>query len=143
MIKTISVRNEDRAPRWHLVDASGKILGRLASRVARILQGKHRPIYTPHVDTGDFVVVVNAAGIKVTGRKMEQEKHYRHSGHLGSLRERTWGSIFEKHPERLVQMAVKRMMPKTKLGRKMLAKLKVYAGPEHQHAAQKPEPITL
>ena len=143
MIKTTFVRKEDRAPRWHLLDAKGRVLGRVASRVARILQGKHRAIYTPHTDTGDFVVVINAKEIKITGRKLEQEKYYHHTGYLGGLRERSWASVFEKRPEKLLQMAVKRMMPKTKLGRQMFSKLKVYAGPEHVHAAQSPVPLEL
>jgi large subunit ribosomal protein L13 len=143
MIKTTFVRKEDRAPRWHLVDAKGLVLGRLASRVARILMGKHRPIYTPHVDTGDFVVVINAKEIVVTGRKLEQERYYHHTGYLGGMRETPWNRVFETKPERLIQMAVKRMLPKTKLGRKMFTKLKVYAGSEHHHSAQKPTPLTL
>lgn len=129
--------------KWYLVDASGKTLGRLASRIATILMGKHKPIYTPHVDTGDYVVVVNAEKIVLTGKKLDQKKYYRHSGYPGGLKVVTARQLLEKHPERLIYLAVKRMLPKNALGRRMLRKLKVYAGPEHPHQAQKPEPIDL
>ncbi len=129
--------------KWYLVDASGKTLGRLASRIATILMGKHKPIYTPHVDTGDYVVVVNAEKIVLTGKKLDQKRYYRHSGYPGGLKVVTARQLLEKHPERLIYLAVKRMLPKNALGRRMLRKLKVYAGPEHPHQAQKPEPIDL
>ena len=129
--------------KWYLVDASGKTIGRLASRIATILMGKHKPIYTPHVDTGDYVVVVNAEKIVLTGKKLDQKKYYRHSGYPGGLKVVTARQLLEKHPERLIYLAVKRMLPKNALGRRMLRKLKVYAGPEHPHQAQKPEPIDL
>ncbi len=129
--------------KWYVVDASGKTLGRLASRIATILMGKHKPIYTPHVDTGDYVIVVNAEKVALTGKKLDQKKYYRHSGYPGGLKVVTARQMLQKHPERVVYLAVKRMLPKNKLGRKMLKKLKVYAGSEHPHQAQKPEPLDL
>jgi large subunit ribosomal protein L13 len=125
------------------VDATDAPLGRLASQIARILMGKHKPIYTPHVDTGDFVVVVNASKIKLTGKKMYQKKYYRYTGYPGGLKTRTAKEMIERHPEKVIKMAVRRMLPKTILGKTMLRKLKVYAGPEHKHEAQKPEQIDL
>ena len=127
--------------KWYVVDASGKVLGRLANKIAVVLMGKHKPTYTPHVDTGDYVIVVNADKVVLTGKKLDQKKYYRHSGYPGGLKELTARQMFEKHPEKVVYLAVKRMLPKNKLGRKMLKKLKVYAGPEHPHQAQKPEPL--
>ena len=134
---------KDVEKKWYVVDASGKVLGRLANRIAVVLMGKHKPIYTPHVDTGDYVIVVNADKVVLTGKKLDQKKYYRHSGYPGGLKEITARQMFEKHPEKVVYLAVKRMLPKNKLGRKMLKKLKVYAGPEHPHQAQKPEPLEL
>lgn len=133
----------DVDPKWHLVDAKGRILGRLATRIAMILQGKHRPTYTPHIDTGDFVVVVNAEKIVVTGRKLKNKMYYRASGYPGGLTETPLEVLLTKKPTQAVSLAVKRMLPKTKLGRHMFQKLKVYAGPEHPHAAQSPEPLKL
>ena len=130
-------------PKWHLVDADGQILGRMATKIATILQGKHRPTYTPHVDTGDFVIVVNAEKFAVTGRKMEDKKYYRASGYPGGLKETTLKVLLEKKPAEAVRLAVRRMLPKTKLGEQMFTKLKVYAGPDHPHEAQQPEPLEL
>ena len=128
---------------WYLVDATGQTLGRLASQIARLLMGKHKPNYTPGVDMGDFVVVINAERIRVTGRKLDQKIYYRHSGYPGGLKETTLREMLAKHPERVLYLAVKRMLPKTRLGRKQLKRLKVYAGPTHPHQAQKPKPFTL
>ena len=130
-------------PKWHLVDADGQILGRMATKIATILQGKHRPTYTPHVDTGDFVIVINAEKFVVTGRKMEDKMYYRASGYPGGLKETTLETLLEKKPTEAVRLAVKRMLPKTKLGERMFTKLKVYAGPDHPHEAQQPEPLEL
>jgi len=129
--------------RWVLVDAKGQTLGRLASRVAVLLRGKHRPDWTPHVDGGDYVVIVNAEKVLLTGRKLDQKKYYRHSGYPGHLKEVTARRVLATHPERVVQAAVRGMLPKTKLGRAMFQKLKVYAGEAHPHAAQKPEAISF
>ena len=128
---------------WLLVDATGLTLGRLASAVAQILRGKNKPTYTPHVDTGDFVIVVNADKIKVTGAKATDKVYYRHTGHPGGLKSETFEEAMAKHPERVVERAVKGMLPHNKLGAKMFKKLKVYAGPEHPHAAQQPRKIEL
>jgi len=124
--------------RWHIIDAEGQVLGRLATAAARLLQGKHKPGYTPFLDTGDHVVVVNAAKVRLTGRKEDQKIYRQHSGFEGGLRERRARTVREKHPTRLVEDAVHGMLPKTKLGQAMYRKLKVYAGPDHPHAAQKP-----
>jgi large subunit ribosomal protein L13 len=129
--------------KWWTVDAEGRILGRLAAKIATVLMGKHKPEYTPHIDTGDFVVVVNAEKIAVTGRKMTDKMYYHASGYPGGLTETPLGELLEKKPTEAVRLAVKRMLPKTKLGRHMLSKLKVYAGPDHPHAAQQPEPLEL
>jgi len=128
---------------WVVVDASNQILGRLASEVARLLRGKHKPEYTPFLDTGDFVVVVNAERVAVTGRKMEDKLYYRHSGHPGGLKVETLRERLEKYPERAIRAAVWGMLPKNRLGRKLLKKLKVYAGPDHPHQAQNPKQIAL
>jgi len=128
---------------WWLVDAEGLELGRLASRIALLLQGKRKRIYTPHIDTGDFVVVVNAEKVKLTGRKLDTKIYYHHSGYPGGLKARTARQILESHPERLIQLAVKRMLPKNKLGRKMFKRLKVYRGSEHPHKAQKPQELDI
>jgi large subunit ribosomal protein L13 len=127
--------------RWHLVDADGRILGRLASRVAILLRGKHKAMFTPHLDTGDFVVVVNAAGIRLTGRKLQQKKAYRHSGYPGGLKETSYETLMRTHPERIITEAVRGMLPKTPQGRHLLTKLKVYRGPKHRHQAQQPAPL--
>jgi large subunit ribosomal protein L13 len=138
-MKTYTARPADIQRRWLLVDASGKTLGRLATQVATVLKGKHKPMYTPHLDTGDHVVIVNAAKVVLTGRKAEDKKYFHHTLYPGGA---TWTSIREvmaRHPERVVQRAVAGMMPRTKLGRAMMKKLKVYAGPQHPHAPQQPE----
>ncbi len=141
MRKTYSAKAEEIERTWYVVDAEGKTLGRLATEVARILRGKHKPIYTPHVDTGDFVIIVNAEKIRVTGKRLDQKMYYRHSGYMGGLKETSLRTMLDKHPERVLQHAVKGMMPKNRLGRQMYKKLKVYAAPDHPHAAQKPLPL--
>ncbi len=128
---------------WWVVDAKDQVLGRLASRIALILMGKRKPEYTPHLDTGDFVIVVNAEKVRLTGKKWQQKVYYRHSGYPGGLKAITAERMRQTHPERLIQLAVKRMLPKNKLGRRMLKRLKVYAGEAHPHAAQKPQPLDL
>jgi large subunit ribosomal protein L13 len=127
---------------WHVIDANDIVLGRLASHAATLLRGKHKPQFAPHVDTGDFVVVVNAAKVALTGTKRDGY-HYRHSGYPGGLSRRTVGDLLERRPERVIELAVRGMLPKNSLGRKQLKKLKVYAGPEHPHAAQKPQPFQI
>ena len=129
--------------KWYVVDAEGKTLGRLASEVAKVLRGKNKPIYTPSMDTGDYVIVVNADKIKVTGKKLDQKIYYRHSEYVGSLKETTLREMLNKHPERVIEFAVKGMLPKGPLGREMYTKLHVYAGPDHKHEAQKPEVLTF
>ncbi len=129
--------------RWYLVDAEGQTLGRLATRIADTLRGKRKPEYTPHVDTGDFVVVVNADKVAVTGKKLEQKMYYRHSGYPGGLRARPLAAELERRPTEVIRKAVKGMLPRNRLARQQLTKLKVYAGPEHPHEAQKPEPLPL
>ena len=126
---------------WWVVDAEGQTLGRLASRIALVLRGKHKPIYTPHIDTGDYVIVINADKVATTGKKIDEKIYYRHSGYPGGLRERTLREQLDKAPTEPIRLAVKGMLPKNKLGRQMIEKLKVYAGPDHPHAAQKPELI--
>lgn len=129
--------------KWYVVDAEGKTLGRLASQVAAILRGKNKPTFTPHVDCGDYVIVINAEKVEVTGKKRSEKVYKRHTGHPGGLRELTFEQLLEKHPEEIVRHAVKGMMPTGKLGRQMFKKLKVYVGPEHGHAAQKPEKLDI
>ncbi len=129
--------------KWYVVDAANMTLGRLASEVAKVLRGKNKPIFTPHMDTGDFVIIVNAEKVKVTGRKLDQKIYYHHSGYVGGLKETTLREMMAKKPERVVELAVKGMLPKGPLGRQMYKKLHVYVGPEHQHAAQKPEVLTF
>ena len=126
---------------WHLVDAEGQVLGRFATKIAVVLMGKHRPEFTPHVDCGDYVVVTNAAKLVLTGRKAEQRMKLRYSGYPGGLRAESFGSVLERHPERIVEDAVRRMLPKNRLGRQMFKKLKVYAGPDHPHQGQSPKPF--
>lgn len=140
-MKTYWTKEEDVERKWFVVDAEGETLGRLASRIATILRGKHKPIYNPSVDTGDYVIVVNAEKIHTTGRRLDQKKYYRHSGYPSGLKERTLREMLEKHPDRVIQKAVRGMLPKNVLGRKMVRKLKVYAGPDHPHQAQQPEPL--
>lgn len=129
--------------KWYVVDATGYTLGRLASEVAKILRGKNKPIFTPHIDTGDYVIVTNAEQIKVTGKKLEQKIYYRHSDYVGGMKETTLKEMLNKKPERVIELAVKGMLPKGPLGRQMITKLHVYAGPEHKHEAQKPEVLTF
>lgn len=129
--------------KWYVIDAEGQTLGRLASQVATILRGKHKPTYTPHVDTGDHVIIVNAEKIKLTGNKLNDKIYYRHSGYAGGLKMRTAGQMLDRQPEKVIELAVKGMLPKGPLGRKMFKKLHVYAGPEHPHQAQQPENYEL
>ena len=136
--------NPDKIERkWYVVDADGQTLGRLASEVAKVLRGKNKPVFTPHVDTGDYVIIVNADKIKVTGKKMDQKIYYNHSDYVGGMKETTLKEMMAKKPERVLELAVKGMLPKGPLGRTMIKKLHVYAGPEHNHASQKPEVLTF
>ena len=136
--------NPDKIERkWYVVDADGQTLGRLASEIAKVLRGKNKPIYTPHIDTGDYVIVVNADKVKVTGKKLDQKIYYRHSDYVGGMKEFTLREMMDRKPERVIELAVKGMLPKGPLGRAMIKKLHVYAGPEHDHAAQKPEVLTF
>ena len=128
---------------WYEVDAADQVLGRIATRIASVLRGKHKPIYAPHLDCGDFVIVVNAGQVRLTGRKLENKMYYRHSGYMGGLKEVNAARLLETYPERVIQAAVKGMLPKGPLGRKLLSRLKVHAGAEHPHAAQKPQPLEL
>ena len=141
--KTYMAKPGEVVAQWHLVDASGRVLGRMASGIATILQGKHRPTYTPHVDTGDFVVVVNAEKIVLTGRKREQKVYHRLSRHPGRLKTIPVSKMLAEHPDRVVSEAVRRMLPRSRLGARMLRKLKVYGGPKHPHEAQNPQPLEL
>lgn len=127
---------------WYVIDARGKILGRMATRIAQVLRGKHKPVYTPNVDAGDFVIVVNAREIRLSGAKLEQKIYYRHTEYPGGIRERTAAQMLQEKPAELVMLAVRGMLPKNRLSRRLLTKLKVYAGPEHPHHAQKPQPLT-
>ena len=129
--------------KWYVVDATDMTLGRLASEVAKVLRGKNKPIFTPHIDTGDYVIVVNAAKVKVTGKKLDQKVYYHHSDYVGGMKEATLREMLDKKPEKVVELAVKGMLPKGPLGRQMYTKLHVYAGPEHKQAAQKPEVLTF
>ena len=129
--------------KWYVVDATDMTLGRLAAEVAKVLRGKNKPIFTPHIDTGDYVIVVNAEKIKVTGRKLDQKIYYRHSDYVGGMKEATLREMLAKKPEKVIELAVKGMLPKGPLGRQMYTKLYVYAGPDHKHAAQKPEVLTF
>lgn len=142
-MRTFSARERDIEKKWYVVDAQGKTLGRLASEIVTILRGKHKPIYTPHIDCGDYVIVVNAEKVRVTGLKLDQKAYYRHSGYPGGLKTVTLRDQLKKFPERVIETAVKGMLPKNRLGRRMHKKLKVYAGPNHPHAAQKPQPLEL
>ncbi|MCB2185892.1 MAG: 50S ribosomal protein L13 [Deltaproteobacteria bacterium] len=142
-MKSYVAKPEEVSREWFVVDASDLVLGRLASAVAQRLRGKHKPIFTPHVDTGDFIVVVNADKIKLSGRKWEQKTYYRHSGYPGGITGTVAQRMLQTYPERLVLMAVKGMLPKNRLGRKLLKKLKVYTGPEHPHQAQQPQPLSF
>ncbi len=142
-MKTYTVKPGDIKRQWRLVDAEGKTLGRLASRIAAILKGKHKPIYTPHADVGDYVIVINADKIHVTGRKMLQKMYHRHSGYPGGLKSTNLRDLLQRHPTRAVEYAVKGMLPKNRLGRRMFKKLKVYAGSDHPHQAQEPQVLEL
>ena len=136
--------NPDKIERkWYVVDAEGQTLGRLSSEIAKVLRGKNKPVFTPHINTGDYVIVVNAEKIKVTGKKMDQKIYYNHSDYVGGMKETTLKEMMDKKPERVIELAVKGMLPKGPLGRSMIKKLHVYAGPEHNHAAQKPEVLTF
>lgn len=142
-MRTWTVRPGDIERKWYIVDAEGAVLGRLATEIARVLRGKHRPQYTPHADCGDHVIVINAEKVRVTGRKEDNKVYYRHTGWVGGLKSIVLKDQRERHPERIIEAAVKGMMPKNPLGRSMFKKLKVYAGTEHPHAAQQPEALTL
>jgi large subunit ribosomal protein L13 len=142
-MKTYVATPATRERRWLVVDATGKTLGRLATQVADALRGKRKPDYTPHIDVGDFVIVVNAEKVSVTGNKREDKLYYRHSGYPGGLRHRSLGEMLERRPEEVIRLAVRGMLPRTRLGRAQLRKLKVYAGPDHPHEAQKPEPLEV
>ena len=142
-MKTYMAKAADIERKWYVVDAENKTLGRLATEVAKVLRGKHKPIFTPSMDTGDYVIVVNAEKIKVTGKKLDQKMYYRHSGWVGGLKSVTLREMKEKKPEKVIEMAVRGMLPKGTLGSEMYRKLFVYAGPEHPHAAQKPEELAV
>ena len=142
-MKTYSPKLNDIDQKWHIVDADGVVLGRLASKVSQVLRGKHKPMWAPHMDVGDFVVIVNADKVKVTGRKAEQKKYYRHSGYPGGLKVTPFKAMLEAKPEFIIENAVKGMLPHNRLGRKMLRKLKVYADTEHPHSAQQPIPMEI
>ncbi len=142
-MKTFTPTPQDINREWIVVDANEKILGRLATQIANRLRGKHKPEFTPSMDTGDFVVVVNAEKIKVTGAKLDQKKYYRYSGYVGGLKETTLREMLDRHPERVIRAAVKGMLPRNRLGRALLKKLKVYAGPDHPHGAQQPAALDL
>jgi large subunit ribosomal protein L13 len=143
VMKTFSAKNETVQRDWYLVDAEGKTLGRLAVELARRLRGKHKPVYTPHVDTGDYLVVVNAEKITVTGNKLADKQYHRFTGYIGNLKTETLAQALDRHPERVLETAVKGMLPKNPLGRAMYRKLKVYKGAEHPHAAQQPQPLDI
>ena len=140
-MKTWNAKPHEVERRWYVVDAEGETLGRLATRIADVLRGKDKPTFTPHVDTGDFVVVVNADKIHVTGKKLEQKRYYRHSGYPGGLRSRTLAEQLERQPTEVIRRAVKGMLPRNRLGRAQIGKLKIYAGPQHPHEAQQPKPL--
>lgn len=142
-MKTFSAKTESVQRDWFVVDASGKTLGRLCTEVARRLRGKHKPVYTPHVDTGDYIVVVNAAQVAVTGRKMSDKIYYRYTGYIGNMKSMPLKEMLAKHPERVIELGVKGMLPKTTLGRAMYRKLKVYSGTEHPHTAQQPQALEI
>ena len=144
-MKTFQMKRKDALAQrqWHIVDAEGKVLGRLASEVAKVLRGKYKPNFAPHADVGDFVIVVNARGVRLTGKKEEDKVYYRHSEYPGGLRTTTAQKMLTDKPETLIRLAVKGMLPKSRLGRKLSTKLKVYAGSDHPHEAQKPQPLSL
>ena len=142
-MKTFSAKNHDIDRNWYLVDAQNKTLGRLSTEIASRLRGKHKPIYTHHVDTGDYIVVVNASKIQVTGKKMTDKVYYKHTGYIGNLKSENLETMLEKYPERVLMKSVRGMLPKSKLGNAIIKKLRVFAGPEHTHIAQQPEPLEL
>jgi large subunit ribosomal protein L13 len=142
-MKTFVANSETRQRDWYVVDAEGKTLGRLATRIADTLRGKHKPEYTPHVDTGDFVIVVNAAKVAVTGNKLQDKRYWRHSGHPGGIRSRTLGEMLDQRPEEVIRKAVRGMLPRNRLARRQLTKLKIYAGPDHPHTAQQPKEMEV
>jgi len=142
-MKTYQAKKEELDRKWYLVNAEGKVLGRLSTELAKMLKGKNKPSYTPHLDTGDFVIVVNAGKVALTGKKMKDKIYYRHTGYPGGIREMSAGELMAKKPAEMIRMAVKGMLPKNSLGRQMLRKLKIYAGPTHPHEAQKPVPLEL
>jgi len=144
-MKTYQIKKREALAQrqWHIVDADGKVLGRLASEVAKVLRGKHKPAFAPHVDAGDFVIVVNAQGVRLTGKKREDKIYYRHSEYPGGMRTSTAEKLLADKPETLIRLAVKGMLPKSRLGRRLSTKLKVYAGSDHPHEAQKPQPLVL
>ncbi|GAB3961423.1 50S ribosomal protein L13 [Actinoallomurus acanthiterrae] len=142
-MRTYTPKPADVQRQWHVIDATDVVLGRLASQVATLLRGKHKPIYAPHLDTGDFVIIINADKVALSGKKLEQKKAYRHSGYPGGLRSIGYGELMKKNPERAVEKAIKGMLPKNSLGRKMASKVKVYAGPNHPHQAQQPVPYDI
>jgi large subunit ribosomal protein L13 len=142
-MRTYQATSQDRERVWYVVDAENKTLGRLASQIADVLRGKRKPTYTPHVDVGDFVIVVNAGKVAVTGDKREQKRYWRHSGYPGGIRFQTLGTLLEKRPEEVIRRAVKGMLPRNRLARQQLRKLKIYPGPDHPHQAQKPQPLEL
>ena len=144
MKTTVFFTRDDANQDWHVVDAQNQVLGRLATRVASVLRGKHKPTYTPNADIGDFVIVVNADKVKLTGNKVTDKSYYRHSGYIGGLKETTAGKVLaSKHPERVIEWAVRGMLPKSRLGDRLFTKLKVYAGPDHPHEAQQPRPLAV
>jgi large subunit ribosomal protein L13 len=142
-MKTYSVKAGEIEREWFVVDATDQVLGRLATRIASVLRGKHKPTFSPHLDVGDYVVVVNAGSVRLTGRKAEQKEYFRHSGYMGGEKAIPFETMMKTHPERVIERAVKGMLPKNALGRQMALKLKVYAGAEHPHAAQRPQPLEL
>ena len=142
-MKTVSAKKEEVVRDWYLVDAKNKTLGRLSTEIAIRLRGKHKPIYTPHVDTGDFIVVINASKITVTGNKMQDKMYYKHTGYIGNLKSANLATMMKKNPETVLMKSVRGMLPKTKLGNAMIKKLRVFSGPEHTHTAQSPKPLEI
>lgn len=142
-MKTFSAKPETVKRDWYVVDAAGKTLGRLSTEIARRLRGKHKPEYTPHVDTGDYIVVINAEKVHVTGNKLNDKMYHRHTGYIGNMKHTSLGKVLQEHPERAIEIAVKGMLPKNPLGRAMFKKLKVYAGAEHKHTAQQPQALDI
>ena len=142
-MKTFVAKEQEVDKQWYVVDAESKILGRMATQIAVRLRGKHKPTFTPHADTGDFIVVINAEKVSLTGAKWDKKIYYRHTGYVGGLKEITAGKLLEKKPEDIIRLAVKRMLPKNSLGRRQLKKLKIYVGPDHPHQAQQPEKLEI